>query len=245
MSRQPRLYTDLSSWWPVMSSAEGYAEEAGIFVNAVEQTAAQPIRTVLELGCGGGNNASHLKARFEMTLTDVAEGMLAMSAALNPECPHVLGDMRTLRLDSTFDAVFIHDAICYMTTEEDLLAALTTAFVHCRPGGLALFVPDDTKETFKPATHHGGHDVGDRSFRYLEWMHDPDPSDSEVTCAFSYLMREGDGPLRDAVDEHTLGLFPRATWMRLIEEAGFEPKAIPYQHSVFAADAGREMFLGL
>ena len=42
--------------------------------------------------------------------------------------------MRTLRLATTFDAVFVHDAVCYITTEEDLRAVADTAFVHTRPG---------------------------------------------------------------------------------------------------------------
>ena len=48
--------------------------------------------------------------------------MLALSATLNPECEHLEGDMRTLRLGRTFDVVFIHDAISYLTTEDDLRA---------------------------------------------------------------------------------------------------------------------------
>ena len=67
--------------------------------------------TLLELGSGGGNNASHLKARFNCTLTDISPDMLALSRTLNPECEHLEGDMRTLRLGRTFDVVFIHDAI--------------------------------------------------------------------------------------------------------------------------------------
>jgi hypothetical protein len=31
----------------------------------------------------------------------------------------VEGDMRTTRLGRQFDAVFVHDAVCYMTTEAD------------------------------------------------------------------------------------------------------------------------------
>ena len=46
--------------------------------------------------------------------------MLALSRALNPECEHLAGDMRTLRLGRVFDAVFVHDAVCYMTTRADL-----------------------------------------------------------------------------------------------------------------------------
>lgn len=84
--------------------------------------------------------------------------MLAVSAALNPDCEHRQGDMRTVRIGRTFDAVFVHDAVMYMTTERDLRAAIETAFVHCRPGGAALFAPDCVCETFVSETEHGGHD---------------------------------------------------------------------------------------
>jgi hypothetical protein len=48
----------------------------------------------LELGCGGGNNASFLKQHFQMTLTEVSPRMLDQSRHLNQECEHVTGDMR-------------------------------------------------------------------------------------------------------------------------------------------------------
>src|SRR5947199_313515 len=81
---------------------------------------AVPVHEVLELGSGGGHNAVHLKARFTMTLVDLSAGMLDMSRRLNPECEHHQGDMRTVRLGRTFDAVFVHDAVDYMLTEDDL-----------------------------------------------------------------------------------------------------------------------------
>ena len=52
-----------------------------------------PTRTLLELGSGGGNNASHMKAHFAPTLVDASAGMLDVSRALNPECEHVEGDI--------------------------------------------------------------------------------------------------------------------------------------------------------
>lgn len=58
--------------------------------------------------------------------------------------------MRSVRLVREFGAGFVHDAVDYMTTERDLGRAVETAFVHCRKGGLALFVPDDVAESFAP-----------------------------------------------------------------------------------------------
>lgn len=227
MTPQPRLYADLAAWWPVMSSPADYAEEAAAYRATLDRIAAAPIRDLLELGSGGGNNASHLKPHYRMTLVDLSAGMLAASRTLNPECEHVQGDMRSVRLGRTYDAVFVQDAILYMTTEADLHAALATAYAHVRPGGVALFVPDDTRETFRPATSCGGHDVGPRSFRYLEWQRDPDPAGTTFVSTFAYLLREGQEPARVEMDEHALGVFPRATWLRLLAQAGFEPLTLP------------------
>ncbi len=239
-----KLYRELASWWPLLSAPSEYAEEAAIAAEVLERNALGPVRRVLELGCGGGNNASHLKALFEMTLTDVSEGMLDVSRALNPECEHVPGDMRTLKLGRTFDAVFVHDAVMYLTRERDLRAAVRTAFAHLRPGGIALFVPDDVKETWRPVTSHGGHDGDGRALRYLVWSFDPDPADTKTVAVYAFLLREG-ARTRCAHDRHTLGLFPRATWVRAFEDAGFSPTTVPYLHSSFPKDAGRELFLGV
>lgn len=234
----PKLYTELASWMPLLTAPEEYAEEAAFFRQVMNEACSPPPRTLLELGSGGGNNASHLKAHFQMTLTDLSPAMLAVSRALNPECEHVEGDMRTLRLGRTFDTVFVHDAIEYMTSEADLKAAMLTAYTHCRPGGVALFAPDDTRESFAPATEHGGYDGGDgRSLRYLEWNYDPDPSDDLCVADFVCLLRERDGSVRVEHDRHHFGLFSEETWLRLLREAGFQPKAMadPWRARVFVA----------
>jgi len=152
-----------------------------------------------------------------------------VSRALNPECAHVRGDMRAARLGRRFDAVFVHDAIMAMTTARDLRRVLVTAFAHCAPGGAALFVPDAIAETFRPGTSTGGSDGPARAVRYLEWTRGPDPADTTFEADMALLLREGDGPVRVVHDRHVLGLFPRATWIRLLEDAGFEPRPVPFQ----------------
>jgi hypothetical protein len=149
--------------------------------------------------------------------------MLALSATLNPECEHLEGDMRTLRLGRTFDVVFIHDAISYLTTEDDLRAALETASVHVRAGGVVILTPDATTEIFKASTDHGGHDGGDgRSLRYLEWTHAPEPGATTYVTDYAIVARGPGDELRVVHDRHTLGLFPRATWERLVADVGLE-----------------------
>ena len=233
----PKLYDELASWWTLLSSPAEYEEEAAFYRRELVEACARPPRTVLELGSGGGNNASHLKAHFEkMVLVDASAGMLDQSRALNPECEHVLGDMRKVRLGREFDAVFVHDAVCYMTSEADLRQAIDTAYVHCRPGGAVLFAPDHVRENFGPSTDHGGHDAGGKGLRYLEWTWDPDPADTTYVVDYAYLLRESDGSVRVEHDRHIEGLFSRDEWLRWLRDAGFEPRSVLFNHSELEPD---------
>ena len=218
-----RIYSDLAAWFHLLTHPSDYEGEAQFIEHVVDAVAEGPAQTLLELGSGGGNNASHLKRRFECTLTDLSEDMLELSRSLNPECEHLVGDMRTLRLGKTFDAVLAHDAMAYMTTENDLRAAIETAAAHLRPGGVAVFHPDTTRESFAPATDHGGHDGDDgRGLRYLQWTHDPEPDDTTYEVDFAVLLREPGKAVRVELDHHTVGLFPEAAWRRALEDAGLE-----------------------
>ena len=210
-----RLYRELAAWWPLVDDPADYAEEAGVYADRLQEACDGPVESLLELGCGGGNTALHLKRRFpRLLLTDLSPEMLAVSRALNPECEHEVGDMRTLRLGRSFDAVFVHDAVCYMTTEADLRRAMETAWAHCRPGGAVLFQPDYVRENFRAGASVGGCDEpppsgssgeGARGLRYLEWVWDPDPGDTEYLADFAFLLR--------VESPSTMPVAFRASWM--------------------------------
>ena len=215
-----RLYADLADWYHLVTAPHEYAEEAEHVMRLLAAARPAPPATMLELGCGGGNLASHLDVP-ELVLTDLSPDILRASRRLNPGRRHVAGDMRTLRLGRRFDAVLVHDAIDYMLTEKDLLAALRTVAAHLAPGGAAVLLPDETLETFAPGTSHGGHDGDDgRAVRYLEWVRAPEPGASTYAMDFVFLLRDAGGATRVVHDPHVCGLFPQATWRRLIAEAG-------------------------
>ncbi|MCG8409083.1 MAG: class I SAM-dependent methyltransferase [Phycisphaerales bacterium] len=229
-----KLYSTLADWWPLLSPPDEYAREAAYYWRVISAHAQRPVKSMLELGCGGGNNASYLKQHCRLTLTDLSPQMLAISRTLNPECEHVEGDMCSLRLNQPFDAIFVHDAVMYLTKEEQLRKAMQTAFVHCAAGGLVLLVPDCTRETWVATTCHGGHDERDdneqptcRAMRYLEWTWDPDPRDSEYNVDFVYLLREADGAVRVEQERHRYGVFPTDTWLNLLTEVGFKATVEP------------------
>jgi SAM-dependent methyltransferase len=222
MPDEYRVYSDLAEWWPLISPPEEYAEEAAHLADVFD-SAAMPLRDVLDLGSGGGGVAVHLKRRLALTLVDLSEEMLAVSRRLNPECEHIRGDMRTIRLGRTFDAVLVHDAIDYMTSEEDLRRVIETAFAHCRPGGLGVFVPDHIADTFREsAGGGGGSDATGRQASFREWTWDPDLADDWIQAEYEFVLRDADATVRVVRETHRLGAFSQRTWLRLLTDAGFD-----------------------
>jgi SAM-dependent methyltransferase len=216
-----RLYSDLAPWWPLISPVGEYEQDAAALAGAFA-AARLPVGSVLDLGSGGGHVAWHLKDRFGLTLADRSADMLAVSRTLNPECEHVQGDMRTIRLGLVFDAVLVHDAVDYITTEDELLAVAQTAFAHCRPGGVAVFAPDHTADTFRPGTGAGGgSDESGRQASFRERTRDPDPADEWIEVEYEFSLRTPEGRVQVVRESHRLGAFRYETWHRVLVAAGF------------------------
>ncbi|HSK09541.1 MAG TPA: class I SAM-dependent methyltransferase [Vicinamibacterales bacterium] len=219
------MYSELTPWYHLIDPVADHEDEAEAYLAGFARAVTGPAETLLELGVGAGNNAYYLKRRYRCTLTDVSEPMLALSRAQNPECEHLPGDMRSLRLGRTFDAVLLHDAIVYMTTEEDLLAAATTACLHTRRGGAAIVAPDFLRDTFHEKTLLIEGEEGTRALRGIEWCWDPDPGDTTYMVEYGFLLRE-DNSATMVHDRHMEGLFAEADWKRLLGKAGFEVEMI-------------------
>ena len=233
-----RLYSDLASWWPLLSPTDTYSDEGPLYFGWLAHILGRTPTTLLELGSGGGHLACHYPQECEVTLLDISESMLEVSRTLNTNKIHVCEDMRTARLGRVFDAVLIHDAIMYMTSRTDVVAALRTARAHLNPGGALLVLPDVIQESFMERTLVGGQTEGERAIQVMEWHWDPDVSDESFVVEFSYLLREGNA-VRNIHEQHEMGLFPFMTWLEMFDEAGFDVVTRGPEHMM---DLGGEVF---
>jgi ubiquinone/menaquinone biosynthesis C-methylase UbiE len=216
-----RLYGDLAWLWPYLSFPEDYAEEASHWRGVLCEKLGEGRHHILELGVGGGNNLSHLTGDFDATAVDLSDGMLEHSKKLNPSVEHHIGDMRMVRLGRTFDAVIIHDAISYLTSEEDIRRTLETVSAHLDKGGTFVTSPDYFVETFRSpevsmqTKSKDGVELVFTEYGYRVSDHSP----LVENIMTYYILRDGD--LSIEYDRHTTGLFSLSTWQRLIEETGF------------------------
>jgi SAM-dependent methyltransferase len=242
-----RLYADLAEWWPLISPPGEYQAEAAYLAAVLQSAAAGPgPARVLDLGSGGGHNAVHLAAAgLRLTLVDLSATMLEVSRQLNPGAAHHQGDIRTIRLGHQFDAVLVHDAVDYMTSQDDLRQVIGTAYAHCRPGGLAVFVPDYTADSFRPATGHGGgsRDPSGRQASFREQTSDPDASDDWIQVDYEFWLRGADGTEQVVHETHRLGAFRHATWLELLAGAGFSGPPEPGVRPPEGAQRPRNLFV--
>ena len=226
MSQQHRLYHDLAWLWPAFSPPEEYVDDARHFREALRERLGPGRLSALELGSGGGHTLSHLAADFDLTAVDLSPEMLALSRRLNPDVPHHLGDMRRVRLGESFDAVLIHDAVCYLLTEDDLQATFATAGAHLNPGGILLLMPDYLQESFQgPRVLHWICSQADPGFTVIEYCHDPDPHDTTIESVFFFIIQEEQGLMIEQ-DRHVTGLFPSGRWLALLDGAGFDAELV-------------------
>ena len=199
-----RLYSDLAWLWPVISPPEEYADDAVHWRRALWDKLGGGRHRILELGAGGGHNLSHLTKHFQATAVDISPQMLRLSTGLNPGVDHHLGDMRSVRLGRTFDAVLIHDAVSYLLTEEDISEDFDRS----------------TPKEFRWVRRKGSVQV-----IIEEILHDPDPDDTQIESVYTYTINEvgkDGGKNRVEKDSHITGLFPISTWTAFMKEAGFE-----------------------
>ena len=219
---QQRLYKDLSWLWPIVSPPEDYINETDYYSAVINKHAGIEVKSVLNLGCGGGHHDYTLKKHFTVTGIDTSESMLKLARNLNPEVSYIKGDMRNLQIEGVFDAVTVFDSINSMLTENDLAAVFTTAYIYLRPGGVMLTMVEMTKENFhQNRMLCSTHVKDDIEITFMENYFDSNPGDTICEMTLVFLIRQR-GRLKIENDRHLIGLFRKRTWLDTLAKAGFD-----------------------
>ena len=164
-----------------------------------------------------------------------AAGLTVGSHASNPAG---ITNAARAGVDSVEHGVLVDDASAAAMAEAGTTFVPTLSATHLfEPHAGHASIPDYVRETFKPSTEHDGGDGDNRALRYLEWSYDPDDTDTTYTTDYVYLLREGNQPVQVEHDRHICGLFPRAEWLRLLREIGFQAEIVrdQYERDLFVA----------
>jgi len=137
------VFNEYARYYDLLYRDKDYAGETD-YVHSIIQRQSPGAKTILNLGCGSGRHDRCVVDKgYTVTGVDLSKEMLASArnaVADNVALEYVLGDVRTVRLDKTFDVVIsLFHVMSYQVTNDDLIAAYATAFSHLKPGGLFIF----------------------------------------------------------------------------------------------------------
>jgi SAM-dependent methyltransferase len=150
------IFNAYSKYYDLLYKDKDYASEAE-YVHNLIQKHMSGAKTILDLGCGTGRHDILLAEKgYTITGVDISEDMISMARTNLSNNKSKLGslankisftnptflceDIRTIRLQSTFDAVIsLFHVMSYQTTNTDLQEAFTTVRTHLNPGGIFIF----------------------------------------------------------------------------------------------------------
>lgn len=131
-----------SRYYDLFYAQKPYGAEAR-FVDELIRRWSPGASRLLELGCGTGRHARHLIDRgYSVHGVDRSEEMLAAITRSGQVAGFsaCLGDARSYRDGGHYDSVLaLFHVMSYLTTDEDLAAAVATASAHLDRGGLFIF----------------------------------------------------------------------------------------------------------
>jgi SAM-dependent methyltransferase len=229
-----------SRYYNLLYKDKDYAGEAN-YVSGLIRQHRPGAKSVLDLGCGTGQHAFCLAEKgYTVTGVDRSAEMLAVARAQlsekmsNPTAGEVWdasplaflqGDLRSVRLNRTFDVVVsLFHVMSYQTGNDDLRAAFATAHEHLGPGGVFIF-----------DSWYGPGVLTDRPAVRVKRMEDDEivvtrivepamfPNENLVETNYQIMIRDkANGAVEELYETHRMRYLFRPEVALLLEGAGME-----------------------
>ena len=142
------VFQRYSAYYDLLYRDKDYSAEAAYIADAVRLASPQA-QSILEFGSGTGRHGRLLARQgFDVCGIERSKSMMAFASVAatgdesaapgNFDC--LCGDINSIRLDQTFDAVVaLFHVVSYQTSNDDVLSTLNSAMHHLRPGGIFVF----------------------------------------------------------------------------------------------------------
>ncbi len=139
---RPLMFHRLAPYYDDLVGGKDYRLESRALESLARRLGRSRGRAWLDVACGTGSHLSFLRRQYAVTGIDVSREMLRVARRRLPGIRLILGDMRSFRLDETFDVVScLFSAIGHLTAERELAATFANFARHLKPGGVAIVEP--------------------------------------------------------------------------------------------------------
>jgi ubiquinone/menaquinone biosynthesis C-methylase UbiE len=231
------MFTKSARFYDAIYARKDYAAEAEALRAIIASEMDRPARTLLDVACGTGRHLAQMQTAFEVEGADLNEDLLALAKERLPNVRLHHADMRSIDLGRDFDAVTcLFGAIGYLTSREDLEAAIAAMARHVAPGGLLIVDPWWPPDKWVLDGNPRALFVDEPELKIARMSISGREGDI-ATLNFHYLVatREGVFPF---TENHRLGLFTMAE-----QVAAFRAAGLDVRHDAVGL-IGRGIFVG-
>ena len=231
-------YRERAGFYDRIYAWKDYATEAKRLRMLLLNAGVAPGARVLEVACGTGRHMEHLVDDFELSGTDLNEGMLEIARERLPDVSFFTADMADLSVDQPFDALLcLFSSIGYMHGVEALGEAAAAFAAAVRPGGVLVVEPWISRDIF------------DDGLPSLYTWEDKDlklaracvirAEGRKSVLDFHWMVARRDADVDHFTERHELWMFNRTEYLDALDGAGFDVAF----HSAGLSD-NRGLFVG-
>lgn len=203
----------------IYTRMKNYGEEAEK-VRGWLQRLRPEAESLLDIACGTGEHARHLKASYRVEGLDLSPGLLDVARAKNPDCVFHQADMADFDLGRRFDVVMsLFSSIGYVRTRERLGQTVRCLARHLNEGGLLLVEPWFTPDAWQAGKVHMV-TIDEPELKVVRMS----LSETRGACSYfrwHFLVGTGAG-VEHFTEDHELGLFSREDMTWAFTEAGLQ-----------------------
>jgi SAM-dependent methyltransferase len=219
--RSARIYDLLY----VGSGIKDYPAEAAE-LHRIIQDAAPGARSLLDVACGTGADLAELRQWYTVEGMDLSPAMLEMARRRLPDVPLHTGDMRTLDLGKSFDAVLcLFSSIAYVTDPSELRSTVARLARHVRPGGVLILDgwirPEEWHDRYRPEP-----DIA-RDDETLVVRLASSRRNGDITELDMHHLVQTEAAIEYFSESHRLALTRTEDYVSAVEGAGLTTRVIP------------------
>ncbi|MBD2298138.1 bifunctional 2-polyprenyl-6-hydroxyphenol methylase/3-demethylubiquinol 3-O-methyltransferase UbiG [Nostoc sp. FACHB-190] len=137
------LVENVANYNPIASVYSSFAKERELEILVLENLILQnltPGAHILDIGCANGRTVSQLSSRgYQTTGIDISEELLRIAQTNSPESKFILGDIRKLELQPTYDAVVSIDVFGHILNLEELTNVFQKVYAALHNNGIFAF----------------------------------------------------------------------------------------------------------
>lgn len=220
-----KSYLDYASYYDVFYEDKDYDSECKFIKEIFKKYSKNPVKNILEGGCGTGGHAIPLSREYNVTGFDLSDDMIKIAKKKNSTVNFSVADMRNFDFNKKYDAcLFMFACLGYITTNEEIQITLNNVRKSLDKDGLFIFDVWNGLAVVNISPEQRMKEIEKNKIKFIRFA-TPKLNPSEHTCEVKYkilIFDKINNQYREINEKHLVRFFFPQEIKFYLENAGFK-----------------------